>query len=196
MAKVFGVFSGILDEARELRHVAYMRTGITHVDAQYLRLKILSPHCATLYGHVSATVCGAEGAIERAIFPEYNDLWTQRNLPELPHKFIGGKVKGDDINLCACLPEYESCRGDRRAEALSIDPPVPSVGFIVQLHLAVSDLEPGTSIRGIIALSDGYDLLTERGHEERKVDTSPAENGADLSNVTVAGDSKAGVEQG
>ncbi len=195
MAAVFGFFSGILDEARQLKHDVRVRTGSTRIDARHFRVKLLNPQCHTLYGRVSAEVRGAEGAVERVVFPEYQDLWSKRNIPELPEKLTGGHVNEAEVDLCDCLPEYQSCEGDWEAEALDINPPVSSVGFIVAVSIVVDDLQPGTAIRGVIALSEDSDGSTERRRRARNIDSSPAEDGADLIDMPVARDDTARLDK-
>jgi hypothetical protein len=194
MAAVFGFFSGILSDTKQLRQTAYIRTGCTRIDAQYFRVKLLSPRCDTLYGRVSADIEGAECGIERAVFPGYKDLWEQWGVPELPEKFITGHVKQAEIDLCDCLPEYESCGDDWEAEALDIKPPVSSVGFIVRIHLIIDALRPGATIKGVVALSDDVSS-TKRSRHARDVDASPTEDNADLVDMTVARDGAAGVDK-
>ncbi|WP_457090201.1 hypothetical protein [Microvirga sp. P5_D2] len=195
MAAVFGIFSGTLDESHELREVANIRTGSTLIHARYFRIKLLAPPCDALDGLVSAIIRGAEGAIERVVFPEYEEIWDRRDVPALPENFIDGRVKEQEIDLCDCLPEYEDCEDACEAEALDIDPPVPSVGFMVQVRLMIKDLRPGTRIRAIVALSEDDEHSTERRRRARDVDASPAEDSANLSDVTVARDDTAGVDK-
>jgi hypothetical protein len=195
MAAVFGIFSGTLDATHEIRQTAHIRTGSTTIDARYFRIKLLTPRCDELYGRVSARIRGTGGAIERVIFPEYEEIWTRRNVPELPKDFIDGRVGEEEIDLCECLPEYETCEDDCEAEALDIEPPVPSVGFIVQVRLVIKDLRPGTAIKAIVALSEDDEHLTERRRHERDVDASPAEDIANLSDMAVAGNDTAGIDK-
>jgi hypothetical protein len=194
MVSVFGFFSGALDESHELRARAFVRTACTHVDARYFRVKIIATPCRELYGRVSANIQGAECAIERIAFPHYEDLWTRRGVPKIPETFSSGHVKGTIVDLCRCLPEYQSCSGIPEAEALEIKPPISSVGFIVDVRLFIDELPRGANIRGIVALSD-VDQLAERRPRARDVDASPAEDGADLSTVAVAGDGTASVDK-
>jgi hypothetical protein len=194
MAAVFGIFSGILDRAHQLCQEAWIRTGSTRIDVQFFRIKLLHPRCETMYGRVSARIRGAEGAIERVVFPAYEDLWNSRNVPELPGSFSEGHVQGDKLDLCDCLPEYEACEDDWPAEALDIVPPVSSVGFMVDVCLVIDELEPGTVIRGVVALSD--DDRSARGRRRKQsLNASPTKDSADLVDVTVTRDDTAGVDK-
>lgn len=193
MVAVFGIFSGTLDGAQWLGQNVHVRTGSTKIEARYLRVKLLIPHRDILYGRVSADIRGAEGAIERVVFPQYQDLWARRDVPELPEEFIAGYVKEAEVDLCDCLPEYQSCDDDWEAEELDIYPSVSSIGFIVNVRLFIKDLQPGTTIRGVIALSDDGSVKLRR--RTRNVDASPPEDGTDLIDVSVARDDAAGVDK-
>lgn len=194
MAAVFGFFSGHLDDRGRFRYKVCIRTGRTGITARYFRIKLFSPPCDSLSGTVSAEVEGADCAIERIAFPAYEDLWDRWGVPELPEKLISGRVEEAKVDLCSCLPEYESCGDDWEAEALAIEPAVPSVGFIVDIRLNVDDLRPGTAIKGIVALSED-DPSAIRGRGDWGVNASPAEDRADLADVAVSGDGAGGVNK-
>ncbi len=195
MAAVFGFFSGTLDEAHELRAPAPVRTVCTEVDAGYFRVRLLNPGCETLYGRVSADIYGANGAVERLAFPHYQELWDKRGVPKIPKKFIGGHVKEAEIDLCNCIPEYQNCNDDEEAEFLEITPSISSVGFMVDVHLIIDDLQPGTRIRGVVALGDDDGRSAKRRRRDREVDAPPPKDGADLADVPVAGDPAAGGDE-
>lgn len=195
MVAVFGFFSGAIDETHELRSPAYVRTACTHVDARYFRVRLIAPRCDSLLGRVSANIRGAECTIERIAFPHYEDLWTKRGVPKIPEKFIDGHVKGTIVDLYRCLPEYQTCDGRSEADLLEINPPVSSVGFIVDVRLFIDMFRPGTMIKGIVALSDDDDLSAKRRRSARDVDASPAEDGTELADMAVAGDDTAGIDK-
>ncbi|KLK92425.1 hypothetical protein AA309_14520 [Microvirga vignae] len=160
MTSVFGFFFGRLDGRRRFTKIVNVPTGITSVTARKFRVKLVSPPPRnpdedTLYAEVTATVRGAERAIERVIYSEYQDYHDLRQVPQLPESFCEGNVRRERVDLYACLPEYEVCNEDCEAEPLNISPPVSSVGFLVEIHLNIQALPAGTNIKGVIALSDG-----------------------------------------
>ncbi|PVE23311.1 hypothetical protein DC522_16365 [Microvirga sp. KLBC 81] len=159
MTSVFGFFFGRLDEGRRFTKIVNVPTGITSVTARKFRVKLVSPPPQdpdedSLYAEVSAIIRGAEHAIERVIYSEYQDYHDLKQVPQLPENFCEGNVRGKKVDLYACLPEYEVCDEDWEAEPLEISPPVSSVGFLVEIDLIICDLPVGTSIRGVVALSD------------------------------------------
>lgn len=159
MTSVFGFFFGGLDERHQFTKTVNVPTGVTSVTARKFRVKLVnpppqSPNGDSLYAEVSASIRGAERAIERVIYSEYQDYHDLRQVPQLPENFCEGNVRGEKVDLYACLPEYEVCDEDWEAEPLDISPPVSSVGFLVEIHLTIPDLPAGTSIKGAVALSD------------------------------------------
>jgi hypothetical protein len=163
MATVVGGFVGRLDQGGRLNDV------IVHVPipidsgpftARHFLIQTFEPPCdGERNGHLSALIEGVQGAMERAIYPQYEEYWTYFGLREedMTAGRPTGEVHAHDIDLCRCIPELDDCDEGNEAVPLEIYRSVEGRGFIVTLNLEIDDLDPGTIVRGLVALDDVED---------------------------------------
>ncbi|WP_243368809.1 hypothetical protein [Microvirga solisilvae] len=155
MVTALGGFSGRLDDKLQLKdalvHVPTSKAGLT---ARNLRMKVLGAAGRAREGHVSAVIQGANGALARSIYPQYEAYWNLRKVPAIPLKMDEGQVKDAPFWPGACLPEIQHCKDGTSAKPIPLDQPVKSVGFIVHLSLTFPGLKAGMRVRGVVALSD------------------------------------------
>lgn len=155
MRSAIGGFIGELDEKLQLKdarvHVPVRRDVLI---AKSLRVRIMLAGPKTPEGRVSAVVKGTNGSLARIIYPKYMSFWEKREVPQIPRRMDEGSVTDEPFLPGACMPEIERCKGDSAAKPIPLNNPVTSEGFLVILSLSLSGYEPGTEIRGVVALSD------------------------------------------
>jgi hypothetical protein len=156
MVTALGGFSGELDDSLQLKDaVAFVPTDGDGLTAKSFRVRILDLGRTGQIAKVAAIVQTAPGILARNMYPQFDDLWDILKNPNLSNQIIEGEVKPVDVPLDACLPEIEHCPDSESSRRLPIEPPVPSVGFIVKVSITFKDdFKPGMTITGLVALDD------------------------------------------
>jgi hypothetical protein len=159
MASVLGGFVGRLDQESALNDVTVLiplPAGADPFTARHLLIQTFEPTCERgQSGRVSARIEGVLGPMERSLYPQYEDYWTALRLPPADEKADRpvGTVDGP-FSQCGCIPEVNGCDRADEAEPLEISRPVRGKGFVVTLNLRLAHLNPGTAVRGLVALND------------------------------------------
>jgi hypothetical protein len=159
MASLVGGFFGRLDEHSELTNVTVLIPLPPDADpftARYFLIQTFEPPCTRgKNGQVSARIEGVLGPMERELYPQYENYWSELGLAPADRKGDRAVAQvDDDFSQCGCIPELSGCDKADEAVPLEISAPVRARGFLVTLNLRIAHLDPGTAVRGLVALID------------------------------------------